>query len=90
MKSVSVNIFAKMIYVPSFFITMSTFESYRLGVIQMSTFVIVGGGQAAGQACASLRQEKFEGDILLIGRLSFPSFWKELVFSTREVPGLTG
>jgi len=33
----------------------------------MATYVIVGGGQAAGQACASLRQEKFGGDIVLIG-----------------------
>ncbi len=33
----------------------------------MATFVVVGGGQAAGQACASLRQAKFDGDIILIG-----------------------
>ena len=31
------------------------------------TIVIVGGGHAAGQAAASLRQEKYEGDILVIG-----------------------
>lgn len=33
----------------------------------MSTMVIIGGGQAAGQAIASLRQEGFEGRILMIG-----------------------
>jgi 3-phenylpropionate/trans-cinnamate dioxygenase ferredoxin reductase component len=33
----------------------------------MSTMVIIGGGQAAGQAIASLRQEGFEGKILMIG-----------------------
>ena len=31
------------------------------------TIVIVGGGHAAGQAAASLRQEKYEGEILVIG-----------------------
>ena len=31
------------------------------------TIVIVGGGHAAGQASASLRQEKYEGEILIIG-----------------------
>ena len=31
------------------------------------TIVIVGGGHAAGQAAASLRQEKYEGEILIIG-----------------------
>ena len=33
----------------------------------MSAIIIVGGGQAAGQAAASLRQEGFEGRITLIG-----------------------
>ncbi len=31
------------------------------------TILIVGGGHAAGQAAASLRQEKYEGEILIIG-----------------------
>ena len=31
------------------------------------TIVIVGGGHAAGQAAASLRQENYEGEILVIG-----------------------
>jgi 3-phenylpropionate/trans-cinnamate dioxygenase ferredoxin reductase subunit len=33
----------------------------------MSAMVIVGGGHAAGQACASLRQEGWKGDIVVIG-----------------------
>ena len=33
----------------------------------MSGIVIIGAGHAAGQAAASLRQEKYEGDITLIG-----------------------
>ncbi len=33
----------------------------------MNRIVIVGAGHAAGQAVASLRQEKYEGDIVLIG-----------------------
>jgi 3-phenylpropionate/trans-cinnamate dioxygenase ferredoxin reductase subunit len=33
----------------------------------MSAMVIVGGGHAAGQACASLRQEGWKGEIVLIG-----------------------
>jgi len=33
----------------------------------LSAIIIVGGGQAAGQAAASLRQEGFEGRITLIG-----------------------
>ena len=33
----------------------------------MTNIVIIGGGQAAGQAVASLRQEGFEGKIDLIG-----------------------
>lgn len=31
------------------------------------TIVIVGGGHAAGQAAASLRQERYEGEILIVG-----------------------
>ena len=31
------------------------------------SIVIIGGGQAAAQACASLRLFGFEGDITLIG-----------------------
>ncbi len=31
------------------------------------SIVIVGGGHAAGQAAASLRQEKYEGEILIVG-----------------------
>ena len=33
----------------------------------MAGIVIVGGGHAAGQACASLRQEGYKGDIVVIG-----------------------
>ena len=33
----------------------------------MTQMVIIGGGQAAGQAVASLRQEGFDGKIVLIG-----------------------
>ena len=33
----------------------------------MARYVIVGGGHAAGQAAASLRQEGFEGEIVIIG-----------------------
>lgn len=33
----------------------------------MPTFVVIGGGHAAGQAVASLRQEGYDGEILLIG-----------------------
>ncbi len=33
----------------------------------MQPIVIIGAGHAAGQAVASLRQEKYEGDIVLIG-----------------------
>lgn len=34
---------------------------------RLETVLIVGAGHAAGQACASLRQEGFEGKIILIG-----------------------
>ncbi|MBX3706245.1 MAG: FAD-dependent oxidoreductase [Pseudomonadales bacterium] len=33
----------------------------------MTAMVIVGGGHAAGQACASLRQEGYQGEIVVIG-----------------------
>lgn len=33
----------------------------------MAAMVILGGGHAAGQACASLRQEGYKGEIVLIG-----------------------
>ncbi len=33
----------------------------------MSRFVVIGGGHAAGQAAASLRQDGFEGEIVIIG-----------------------
>jgi 3-phenylpropionate/trans-cinnamate dioxygenase ferredoxin reductase component len=33
----------------------------------MSRFVVIGGGHAAGQAVASLRQDGFEGEIVVIG-----------------------
>ena len=33
----------------------------------MSGIVIIGAGHAAGQAAASLRQEKYEGDITIVG-----------------------
>jgi 3-phenylpropionate/trans-cinnamate dioxygenase ferredoxin reductase subunit len=36
----------------------------------IQTFVIVGGGQAAGQAAATLRQERFDGRLVLVGEES--------------------
>jgi hypothetical protein len=39
----------------------------RKGVSSMSRFVVIGGGHAAGQAVASLRQDGFEGEIVVIG-----------------------
>ena len=33
----------------------------------MSRFVVIGGGHAAGQAVASLRQDGFDGEIVVIG-----------------------
>jgi len=40
----------------------------------MKPIVIVGGGQAAGQAVASLRQEGFEGDLIIIGDETHPPY----------------
>ena len=40
----------------------------------MSGIVIVGAGQAAGQAAASLRQEKYEGLITIIGDEAQPPY----------------
>lgn len=40
----------------------------------MSGIVIVGAGQAAGQAAASLRQEKYEGSITIIGEEKQPPY----------------
>jgi 3-phenylpropionate/trans-cinnamate dioxygenase ferredoxin reductase subunit len=40
----------------------------------MSKIVIVGAGQAAGQAAASLRQEGFEGDITILGDEAHPPY----------------
>lgn len=37
----------------------------------MSGIVIIGAGHAAGQASASLRQEKYEGDITIVGDEAF-------------------
>jgi 3-phenylpropionate/trans-cinnamate dioxygenase ferredoxin reductase subunit len=37
----------------------------------MSRTIVVGAGQAAGQLVASLRQEKYEGEIVLIGEEAF-------------------
>ncbi len=37
----------------------------------MSRTIVVGAGQAAGQLVASLRQEKFEGEIVMIGEEPF-------------------
>lgn len=36
--------------------------------------IIVGGGQAAGQAAASLRQEGFEGEIIILGDEAHPPY----------------
>jgi len=40
----------------------------------MAAMVIVGGGQAAGQNVASLRQAGYEGEIVLIGDESHPPY----------------
>ena len=40
----------------------------------MPTFVVIGGGHAAGQAVASLRQGGFEGEIVVIGEEPFPPY----------------
>ena len=40
----------------------------------MSGIIIIGAGQAAGQAAASLRQEGYEGTITLIGDESFAPY----------------
>ncbi len=40
----------------------------------MNRIVIVGAGHAAGQAAASLRQEKFEGDITILGEEPHPPY----------------
>lgn len=40
----------------------------------MSRIVIVGGGHAAGQVAASLRQEKFDGEIVIIGEEPHPPY----------------
>lgn len=40
----------------------------------MSNIVIIGAGQAAGQAAASLRQEGFKGDITILGDELFPPY----------------
>jgi 3-phenylpropionate/trans-cinnamate dioxygenase ferredoxin reductase component len=40
----------------------------------MSGIVIIGAGQAAGQAAASLRQEKYEGSITILGEETQPPY----------------
>ncbi len=40
----------------------------------MTGFVIIGAGQAAGQAAASLRQEGYEGDITILGDEAHPPY----------------
>ena len=40
----------------------------------MSAIVIIGAGQAAGQAAASLRQGKYEGEIVMIGEEAHPPY----------------
>lgn len=40
----------------------------------MPTFVVIGGGHAAGQAVASLRQGGFDGEIIVVGDEPFPPY----------------
>ena len=40
----------------------------------MSGIVIIGAGQAAGQAAASLRQGKYEGSITILGNETQPPY----------------
>ncbi len=40
----------------------------------MNKIVIIGAGQAAGQAAASLRQEKYEGEIIIFGDEPHPPY----------------
>ncbi|MBT7176965.1 MAG: FAD-dependent oxidoreductase, partial [Gammaproteobacteria bacterium] len=40
----------------------------------MSGIVIIGAGQAAGQAAASLRQGKYEGSITILGDETQPPY----------------
>ena len=40
----------------------------------MAAMVVVGAGQAAGQAAASLRQAKYEGEIVILGDESHPPY----------------
>jgi 3-phenylpropionate/trans-cinnamate dioxygenase ferredoxin reductase subunit len=40
----------------------------------MTTFVVVGAGEAGGTAAASLREEGFDGDVILIGAEPMPPY----------------
>ena len=40
----------------------------------MTTFVVVGAGEAGGTAAASLREEGFDGDLILIGAEPMPPY----------------
>ncbi|MBV1878072.1 MAG: FAD-dependent oxidoreductase [Pseudomonadales bacterium] len=40
----------------------------------MAGMVIIGAGQGAGQAAASFRQAKYEGEILILGEEAFPPY----------------
>lgn len=40
----------------------------------MGAIVIIGAGQGAGQAAASLRQEGYEGEVIVLGEEAFPPY----------------
>ena len=40
----------------------------------MAGIVIIGGGQAAGQAAASFRQSGYEGEVVILGEEAFPPY----------------
>lgn len=45
----------------------------------MSKTIIIGAGQAGGQAAASLRQQKYQGEIILFGDEPYPPYQRPLL-----------